>query len=168
MSDNRTFLVTGAMGCLGAWVLNHLVHDGAKIIATDLSTDPVRPRLLMGEEQLAKINWQQLDVTDTAAVNAMVADNGVTHIIHLAGLQIPFCRANPPVGAAVNVTGTVNILEAARHNPVRGLSYASSLAAFGAPEIYDTWPLPDDATPCLLYTSPSPRDRTRSRMPSSA
>ena len=26
----------------------------------------------------------------------------------------------------------------------------------------------EDATPCLLYTSPSPRDRTRSRMPSSA
>ena len=25
-----------------------------------------------------------------------------------------------------------------------------------------------DTTPCLLYTSPSPRDRTRSRMPSSA
>jgi len=24
------------------------------------------------------------------------------------------------------------------------------------------------ASPCLLYTSPSPRDRTRSRMPSSA
>ena len=26
----------------------------------------------------------------------------------------------------------------------------------------------DDALSCLLYTSPSPRDRTRSRMPSSA
>ena len=26
----------------------------------------------------------------------------------------------------------------------------------------------DDYTVCLLYTSPSPRDRTRSRMPSSA
>ena len=25
-----------------------------------------------------------------------------------------------------------------------------------------------EAIPCLLYTSPSPRDRTRSRMPSSA
>ena len=25
-----------------------------------------------------------------------------------------------------------------------------------------------NTTPCLLYTSPSPRDRTRSRMPSSA
>ena len=31
--------------------------------------------------------------------------------------------------------------------------------------LYD---LPDDYIPCLLYTSPSPRDRTRSRMPSSA
>ena len=28
------------------------------------------------------------------------------------------------------------------------------------------FPMPNDA--CLLYTSPSPRDRTRSRMPSSA
>jgi len=28
--------------------------------------------------------------------------------------------------------------------------------------------LPEDLQPCLLYTSPSPRDRTRSRMPSSA
>ena len=28
--------------------------------------------------------------------------------------------------------------------------------------------LPGDLTTCLLYTSPSPRDRTRSRMPSSA
>ena len=26
----------------------------------------------------------------------------------------------------------------------------------------------EDIIPCLLYTSPSPRDRTRSRMPSSA
>ena len=26
----------------------------------------------------------------------------------------------------------------------------------------------DVTNPCLLYTSPSPRDRTRSRMPSSA
>ena len=27
---------------------------------------------------------------------------------------------------------------------------------------------PHDGSACLLYTSPSPRDRTRSRMPSSA
>ena len=34
-------------------------------------------------------------------------------------------------------------------------------------EIIDVTPLPHNGC-CLLYTSPSPRDRTRSRMPSSA
>ena len=33
-------------------------------------------------------------------------------------------------------------------------------------ESLDIWA--ERARPCLLYTSPSPRDRTRSRMPSSA
>lgn len=150
MSKDRTYLVTGAMGCLGSWVLHHLTEAGKQVVATDLGTDPVRPRLVMGEAELAKVTWAQLDVTDTKAVNAAVADHGVTHIIHLAGLQIPFCKANPPLGAAVNVTGTVNILEAARHNAVRGVAYASSLAAFGPTEMYDTWPLPDDATPVPL------------------
>ena len=143
----ETYLVTGAMGCIGAWVLKHLSDRNVRIIATDLDTDPVRPRLLMSDETIARIDWRRLDVTDTKAVAETVADTGVTRIIHLAGLQIPFCRANPPLGAAVNVTGTVNIFEAARASQIRGLAYASSLASLGPPQIYDTWPLPDAARP---------------------
>lgn len=146
MTD-KTYLLTGSMGCIGSWVLRHLVDRGDRVIATDLSTDPVRPGLLLSQDELAGIDWRQLDVTDTKAVSDLVGDEGITHIVHLAGLQIPFCRANPPLGAAVNVTGTVNVLEAARAHGVKGLSYASSLAALGPPEAYDTWPLPDDALP---------------------
>lgn len=146
MTD-KTVLVTGTMGCLGAWVLRHLVDDGVSVVATDLSDDWVRPKLLLSDDEIASLTWVKLDVTDTGAVRQAVADHGVTHIVHLAGLQIPFCRANPPLGAAVNVLGTVNILEAARHEGVKGLVYASSTAALGAPELYDTWPLPDDAPP---------------------
>ena len=37
------------------------------------------------------------------------------------------------------------------------------------PEFRDRWMFKlEDISACLLYTSPSPRDRTRSRMPSSA
>ncbi len=150
MSGDKTYLVTGAMGCLGAWVLYHLVEAGARAVATDLSPDPVRPRLVMGESRLGQVTWDRLDVTDTEAVNATVANHGVTHIIHLAGMQIPFCKANPPLGAAVNVTGTVNMLEAARQNDVKGIAYASSLAALGSVDMYDTWPLPDEAKPVPL------------------
>ena len=34
--------------------------------------------------------------------------------------------------------------------------------------ILDSLAIPKEEYDCLLYTSPSPRDRTRSRMPSSA
>lgn len=143
----RKILLTGAMGCIGAWAVRHLLDDKEDFVATDLGADPVRPRLLMTEDEIAAVDWRRLDVTDTRAVAAMVSDHGITHIVHLAGLQIPLCRADPPLGAAVNVLGTVNIFEAARQNAVRGLAYASSLAALGPAELYPDGPVPGDAPP---------------------
>jgi nucleoside-diphosphate-sugar epimerase len=152
--SGETFLITGSMGCIGAWVLRNLVSEGATIIASDLATDPVRPGQLLSDEELAQITFTRLDVTDRKAVVGMVADYGVTHIIHLAGLQVPFCRANPSVGAAVNVLGTVNIFEAAREHwgQVQGLAYASSLAVLGPSHLYET-PVVDnvDRIPQTLY-----------------
>ncbi|MDU8944385.1 NAD-dependent epimerase/dehydratase family protein [Ovoidimarina sediminis] len=146
-------LVTGANGCIGAWVTRHLSAEGTAFTATDLAPEPTRPRLLMPEEEVAALDWRALDVTDTAAVRRLVAETGATHIVHLAGLQVPFCKADPALGAAVNVTGTVNILEAARHEGVRGLAYASSLAVLGPPELYPVLPVPDNAptAPSNLY-----------------
>ena len=143
LSDEK-FLITGAMGCLGAWVIRQLVTEGATVIASDLSTDPVRPRLLMNDSELKQVQWESLDVTDTVAVSSLVKKAGINRIVHLAGLQIPFCKANPPLGAAVNVIGTINLFEAAREHGVTGLAYASSAAAFGEPAMYKT-PIADDA-----------------------
>ena len=150
---DETILITGSAGCIGAWALRHLINEGANFVATDLTEDLSRPSLLLTDEEISKVNWQQLDVTDTEAVKEMVAKNDITHIVHLAGLQVPFCKANPALGASVNVVGTVNILEAARHNKVQGISYASSLGTFGPPENYPVRPVPDDAVaaPDTLY-----------------
>ncbi|MDG2458869.1 MAG: SDR family oxidoreductase, partial [Alphaproteobacteria bacterium] len=54
-------------------------------------------------------------------------------IIHLAGLQVPFCAANPALGARVNVEGTINILEIAKEANIKRTVYASSVAALGMP-----------------------------------
>ena len=56
-------------------------------------------------------------------------------MIHLAALQVPFVRANPPLGASVNVVGTVVVFEAVRAlGPLAGtLTYASSIAAYDPP-----------------------------------
>jgi nucleoside-diphosphate-sugar epimerase len=145
----ETFLVTGALGCLGAWTMRHLVDEDVRVIASDLATDPIRPRLLLTEAELERITFVKADITDPKQVRALVDDHGVSHIIHLAGLQVPFCRANPVLGAQVNVVGTVNVFEAARHaqTPVQGLAYASSIAALGGPERYPNTPVPDDVRP---------------------
>ena len=50
-------------------------------------------------------------------------------MIHLAALQVPFCKAYPVAGAKANVVGTVNVLEAARHQGLKRVAYASSIAA---------------------------------------
>jgi nucleoside-diphosphate-sugar epimerase len=153
--SSETFMLTGSMGCIGAWALRNLVREGTRVVATDLASDPLRPRLLMSPEELEKITWVKLDVTSLEAVKATVAEQGVTHIVHLAGLQVPFCRANPSLGAAVNVVGTVNIFEAARAywGQVQGLAYASSLAVLGPAHLYPARPVMDDVIshPETLY-----------------
>jgi nucleoside-diphosphate-sugar epimerase len=122
-------LITGAGGCIGSWATALLVRAGVPVVVYDLSDDRRRPRLLMTEDELAKVAWVTGDIADTAAVAAVVADHGVRAIIHLAALQVPFCKADPVAGARANVVGTVNVLEAARARGLKRIAYASSIAA---------------------------------------
>jgi nucleoside-diphosphate-sugar epimerase len=125
-------LVTGAGGCIGSWVLALLVRAGVQACAFDLSEDKRRPLLLMSEEELKRIQWCTGDISDSAAFIRALEDVQPCAVIHLAALQVPFCKADPVMGAKVNVVGTVNVFEAARKLGIRRLAYASSIAAYGA------------------------------------
>jgi nucleoside-diphosphate-sugar epimerase len=83
----------------------------------------------------------------------VVKENAITHIIHLAALQVPFCKAKPSLGAAVNVVGTVNVFEAAKRAGLKQVVYASSVAVYGISEEYPDAPLAHDAPhkPRTLY-----------------
>jgi UDP-glucuronate 4-epimerase len=155
MMSHETFLITGALGCIGAWIMRNLIDEGANVVAMDLANDPIRPRLLLSPAELELITFVQTDVTDLTTVRRVVEQEGITHIIHLAGLQVPACKANPSLGAQVNVIGTINLFEAVRHcqHPVRGLVYASSVAVLGPAHRYPHQPIPDDAPtyPDTLY-----------------
>jgi nucleoside-diphosphate-sugar epimerase len=124
-------LVTGAGGCIGSWALTLLTDAGVPVAAMDLSDDKRRPKLLMSESELAQVSWFTGDIADSAAVNKAVAKSGAKAIIHLAALQVPFCKADPVAGAKVNVVGTINIFEAARKFGIKRVAYASSIAAHG-------------------------------------
>lgn len=144
MADER-FLVTGALGCIGAWVVRDLIRAGAPTAIFDLASDPRRLRLVMTPDELARVRMLTGDITDLAAVEGAVAESGATHIIHLAGLQVPFCKADPALGARVNVVGTVNVFEAAKRHRLAKVVYASSAAVYGISEDYPDGPLGHDA-----------------------
>lgn len=75
------------------------------------------------------------DITEFDAFDRVVADNGITHIVHLAAFQVPFVRAEPVLGAKVNLVGMSVVLESAKRHldQIRGLAYASSAAVYGPP-----------------------------------
>jgi UDP-glucuronate 4-epimerase len=129
------FLVTGAYGCIGAWVLRDLLSAGAYVIAGDLTDGSPRLALVLDDEHDERLIRERMDVTDLPALERVLDKHEVTRIIHLAALQVPFVRADPPLGAAVNVVGTVNVFEAARRRQDRlgHVVYASSIAAYDPP-----------------------------------
>lgn len=123
-------LVTGASGFLGAWILRRAVEQGQSVIACDLDGDRRRfQQILPQGADAGLVTWQHLDVTDKAAVAVAVLRHRPCALIHLAALQIPQCAENPALGAAVNVVGQVNILEAARAAGSLPVIYSSSAAA---------------------------------------
>jgi UDP-glucuronate 4-epimerase len=139
------FLVTGALGCIGAWVIRNLVREGVPATVYDLGGSQHRLKLIMSDEELSRVNFISGDVTDLDAVERAVRDTGTTHIIHLAGLQVPFCKADPSLGARVNVVGTVNMFEAAKRAGLKHMVYASSIAVYGLSEEYPDGALSHDA-----------------------
>jgi len=139
-------LITGGYGFIGAWIIRNLLAQGAEVWVYALKEDPRRLRPIMAERDVGKVVFVPGDVTDLPGLQKAIAQHLISHIIHLAGLQVPTCRANPILGAQVNVIGTLAIFEAIRlaGDQVKRLLYASSAAVFGPPEKYPKGPLPDD------------------------
>lgn len=133
MPGRSRYLLTGALGAIGAWTARTLLDRGCEVVALDLGG--TRHRLEIAFEDggdAGRLELVQGDIADLELVASLVADRRITHVVHLAALQVPFVRAQPALGAVVNVVGTVNVLEAARRAGLTSpVVYASSIAAFG-------------------------------------
>jgi nucleoside-diphosphate-sugar epimerase len=125
--------MTGGYGCIGSWVAKQLVDKGGEVWIFDLKEDRHRIELLLDDEGLSRVHFVEGDVYDASSVLAAVETTGATHLLHLAGLQVPTCRANTLLGARVNVLGTLAVFEAAStlKGQVERVVYASSAAVHG-------------------------------------
>jgi nucleoside-diphosphate-sugar epimerase len=150
---NHRFFVTGATGCIGGWVVKNLVESGETVYALARSGNLERLSLIMPQKEIAEVHVIKGDITDEALLKTSLEHERVEHIIHLAAMQLPLCRANPAFGARVNVEGTINIFEAAKHCGIKSLVYSSSTAVYGISDEYRSARLEHDSLliPHSLY-----------------
>lgn len=121
-------LVTGGAGFIGSHTIERLLAAGHAVTALDnLSSGAWQNlRAVRDGERV------ELDVRDGERLAALVRVHRFDAVIHLAALvSVPFSIQQPALSHAVNVTGTVNVLEAARRAAVRRLVLASSAAVYG-------------------------------------
>ena len=124
---NKAVLITGAAGCIGAWVVKKLLSLGAIPVVFDLTENRERLNLIMPDAD--DVIWETGDITDFDRLSDAVKAHNIFAIIHLAALQVPYCKADPVGSVKVNVLGTTHIFEVARQNGIKRLTYASSIAA---------------------------------------
>ena len=139
-------LVTGGYGCIGSWIVKNLIERGDRVWVYDLKEDHSRMQLIMESHPMGEVRFVAGDVTDLRTVRRALETHEVTHVIHLAGLQVPACRADPLRGAHVNVIGTLAVFEAVRElsGQVKRIVYASSAAVHSRPEEHAGGPVGDE------------------------
>ena len=141
----ETYFITGAQGCIGSWVVKALVERGDMPVVFDRSSDSRRLDAIIEKEHRERLRFVVGDITNTAEVLNALKDSGAQRVIHLAGLQVPTCKADPVAGGLVNVIGTLNLFEAVKTLGVKSVVYASSAAVYGLND--DNSPL-DESVAC--------------------
>lgn len=121
------YLVTGGAGFIGSHIATALAERGDQVAVLDNLSTGRRENLAHLEGQ---ITFHRGDLLDRALLEKVL--NGVEVVFHQAALaSVPRSVAAPLDTNAACVTGTVNLLDAARQQGVRRVVYAGSSSAYG-------------------------------------
>lgn len=123
-----TVLVTGGGGMIGARIAAHLLDRGEHVVSMDKETNQPRLDAFSENPNLYRVGCDIRAYDDLLDV---MTQHSVTHVIHMAALLVPLTEDEPALGLSVNVGGTNNIFETARHAGVARVVYPTSMAVYG-------------------------------------
>ncbi|MEO8723549.1 MAG: NAD-dependent epimerase/dehydratase family protein [Sphingobium sp.] len=130
-------LVTGVAGFIGHATAHRLLARGESVIGIDNLNDYYDPQLkaarLATFDGIAGFTFHKMDVSDAPALAALVRDNAITRVVHLAAQAgVRYSLENPFAYEKSNLAGHLAVLEACRHAPdFVHLVYASSSSVYG-------------------------------------
>lgn len=120
-------LITGGAGFIGSHMAENFVNKGWEVVVLDNFLTGKRENL---SHISGKLKIVEGDIRNTSIVNEVM--EGCDAVIHLAALASVPASFNDPIGTyEVNFMGTQNVLEAARQNKVKRVTFASSSAVYG-------------------------------------
>jgi UDP-glucose 4-epimerase len=130
MSDKPKILITGVAGFIGSNLASRLLAEGYEVLGMDNLAYGLR------ENAPEDVEFYHLDIRDKDMYPLF---KGVDTVFHLAAKNcISDCQTDPVETAQINVSGTVNVFEAARRAGVRKIVYAESSAIYEGSSIYPT------------------------------
>ncbi|HEY1091962.1 MAG TPA: NAD-dependent epimerase/dehydratase family protein [Burkholderiaceae bacterium] len=136
-------LIIGANGQIGTELAVELAlrHGNANVITSDLAPDGRVPTL----------HHEMLDVTDAAALTAIVRRHGITQIYLLAAALSATGEKHPMWAWDLNMKGLLHVLELARTEKLERIFWPSSIAAFGPTTPQDHTPQDTVMDPSTVY-----------------
>ena len=132
---SERWLVTGAAGFIGSNIVEGLLNADQHVVALDNFATGHRSNLdevstNVGPERWARFQMIEADIRDRAACAKAV--DGITYVLHQAALgSVPRSMADPLNSHDSNVTGFINMLDAARQARVKRFVYAASSSTYG-------------------------------------
>ena len=121
------YLVTGGAGFIGSNIVRELVQRGEKVRIVDNFSTGKRENI---SDILDEIELMEADVRDLETMHDAV--EGVDFVLHHGALpSVARSVTDPILSNEVNVTGTLNLLVAARDAGVKRFVYAASSSAYG-------------------------------------
>lgn len=123
----ETYVVTGGAGFIGSHIAEHLLRLGHRVRIVDNFATGKRENVdaLKGDLEVYEVS-----ITDLLALERPFS--GADYVIHQAALpSVPRSVDDPLTTHEYNVTGTLNVLLAARDAGVKRVVYAASSSAYG-------------------------------------
>jgi nucleoside-diphosphate-sugar epimerase len=125
------YLVTGGAGFIGSNIARRLLTAGKPVVILDNFNDYYDPaikwRNVMALGKHSNLTVIEGDVRDVELLNRLFESYPITHVVHMAAMAgVRSSVFETPLYMAVNLTGTMNLLEAARRHEVQQVVMAST------------------------------------------
>lgn len=129
--------ITGTAGFIGFHLAELLLQEGHVVHGLDGMTDYYEVSLKQRRHEILgqhpEFTATEAMLEDVAAVDAAIDACAPDYIVHLAGQAgVRYSLENPRAYVDANITGTFNVMEAARRHEVKHLMMASTSSAYGA------------------------------------